>query len=151
MNTSEKGLALIKYFEGVRAKPYRCPAGYWTVGVGHLISRNTVLPSEWNRTLSTDEIDALLKKDLEKFENGVLRLLRPSIPTQSEFDALVSFSFNLGLGCFQRSTVRSAFKRGDKKRAGEVLLKYCRAGGRKLKGLIRRRFAEHALLMSKGK
>tara|TARA_R100000742_G_C4268238_1_gene86587 strand:+ start:158 stop:613 length:456 start_codon:yes stop_codon:yes gene_type:complete len=148
---SEKGIDLIKYFEGVRETPYKCPAGYWTVGVGHLISRNTVLPSEWNRTLSTDEIDALLKKDLEKFENGVLRLLRPSIPTQSEFDALVSFSFNLGLGCFQRSTVRSAFKRGDKKRAGEVLLKYCRAGGRKLKGLIRRRFAEHALLMSKGK
>ncbi len=151
MKISEKGIDLIKYFEGVRETPYKCPAGYWTVGVGHLISRNTVLPSEWNRTLSTDEIDALLKKDLEKFENGVLRLLRPSIPTQSEFDALVSFSFNLGLGCFQRSTVRSAFKRGDKKRAGEVLLKYCRAGGRKLKGLIRRRFAEHALLMSKGK
>jgi len=148
---SEKGIDLIKYFEGVRETPYKCPAGYWTVGVGHLISRNTVLPSEWNRTLSTDEIDALLKKDLVKFENGVLRLLHPKQPTQSEFDALVSFSFNLGLGCFQRSTVRSAFKRGDKKRAGEVLLKYCRAGGRKLKGLIRRRFAEHALLMSKGK
>jgi len=70
-------------------------------------------------------------------------------PSQSEFDALVSFSFNLGLGTFQRSTVRSAFKRGDKKRAGEVLLKYRRAGGRILQGLVRRRFAEHALLMRK--
>ena len=148
MNTSEKGLALIKYFEGVRAKPYRCPAGYWTIGVGHLITRNVKLPDSWNRELEPDEIDELLKKDLIKFENGVLRLLHPKQPTQSEFDALVSFSFNLGLGCFQRSTVRSAFKRDNKKRAGEVLLKYCYAGGRKLKGLIRRRIAEHALLMS---
>ena len=148
MNTSEKGLALIKYFEGVRAKPYRCPAGYWTIGVGHLITRGK-LPNTWlDRELESDEINALLKKDLIKFENGVLRLLHPKQPTQSEFDALVSFSFNLGLGCFQRSTVRSAFKRDDKKRAGEVLLKYCYAGGRKLKGLIRRRIAEHALLMS---
>tara|TARA_R110002124_G_scaffold88586_7_gene227250 strand:+ start:140 stop:592 length:453 start_codon:yes stop_codon:yes gene_type:complete len=149
VNTSEKGLALIKYFEGVRAKPYRCPAGYWTIGVGHLITRNVELPDSWNRRLDPNEIDALLKKDLRKFENGVLRLLYPKQPTQFEFDALVSFSFNLGLGCFQRSTVRSAFKRGNKKRAGEVLLKYCYAGGRKLKGLIRRRIAEHALLMSR--
>ena len=148
MNTSEKGLALIKYFEGVRAKPYKCPAGYWTVGVGHLITRSAELPDSWNRALEPNEIDEILKKDLVKFENGVLRLLHPKQPTQSEFDALVSFSFNLGLGCFQRSTVRSAFKRDDKKRAGEVLLKYCYAGGRKLKGLIRRRIAEHALLMS---
>jgi lysozyme len=148
VNTSEKGLALIKYFEGVRAKPYKCPAGYWTVGVGHLITRSAELPDSWNRELEPNEIDEILKKDLVKFENGVLRLLHPKQPTQSEFDALVSFSFNLGLGCFQRSTVRSAFKRDDKKRAGEVLLKYCYAGGRKLKGLIRRRIAEHALLMS---
>ena len=149
MNTSEKGLALIKYFEGVRAKPYKCPAGYWTVGVGHLITRSSELPDSWDRELEPNEINEILKKDLVKFENGVLRLLHPKQPTQFEFDALVSFSFNLGLGCFQRSTVRSAFKRGDKKRAGEVLLKYCYAGGRKLKGLMRRRIAEHALLMSR--
>ena len=149
MNTSEKGITLIKYFEGVHTLPYRCPAGYWTVGVGHLISYDDELLSSWDRTLSDDEINNLLKNDLKKFENGVIRLLHPKQPNQSEFDALVSFSFNLGLGCFQRSTVRSAFVRGDKKRAGEVLLKYCYAGGRKLKGLIRRRLAEHALFMEK--
>jgi len=147
MNTSEEGITLIKAFEGVRKKPYRCPAGYWTIGVGHLITRGAELPDSWNRELDSDEIDAILKEDLVKFENGVLRLLYPVQPTQSEFDALVSFSFNLGLGTFQRSTVRSAFKRGDKKRAGEVLLMYRRAGGRILKGLVKRRFAEHALLM----
>ena len=147
MRVSDEGIKLIKHFEGVHKKPYICPAGYWTVGVGHLISRNAKLPSSWNRTFSSGEIDDLLRKDLRRFELGVLRLLGTVQPNQSEFDALVSFSFNLGLGCFQRSTVRSAFIRGDKKRSGEVLLKYRRAGGKILQGLVRRRQAELALLM----
>jgi lysozyme len=147
MRVSDEGIKLIKHFEGVHKKPYICPAGYWTVGVGHLISRDAELPIEWDRVLSPGEIDDLLRKDLRRFELGVLRMLGTVQPSQSEFDALVSFSFNLGLGCFQRSTVRSAFIRGDKKRSGEVLLKYRRAGGRILPGLVRRRQAELALLM----
>lgn len=147
MRVSDEGIKLIKHFEGIHKKPYICPAGYWTVGVGHLISRDAELPIEWDRVLSTGEIDDLLRKDLRRFELGVLRLLGTVQPNQSEFDALVSFSFNLGLGCFQRSTVRSAFIRGDKKRSGEVLLKYRLAGGRVLPGLVRRRQAELALLM----
>ena len=147
MKVSDEGIKLIKHFEGVHKKPYICPAGYWTIGVGHLISRDAKLPFEWFRILSPGEIDDLLRKDLRRFELGVLRLLGTVQPNQSEFDALVSFSFNLGLGCFQRSTVRSAFIRGDKKRSGEVLLKYRLAGGRVLPGLVRRRQAELALLM----
>ena len=147
MKTSDEGIRLIKHFEGYREKPYKCSAGYYTVGVGHLITYDPVLPSSWNRTFSPGEIDDLLRKDLRRFELGVLRMLGTVQPSQSEFDALVSFSFNLGLGCFQRSTVRSAFIRGDKKRSGEVLLKYRRAGGRILQGLVRRRQAELALLM----
>ena len=147
MRVSDEGIKLIKHFEGIHKKPYICPAGYWTVGVGHLISRGAELPIEWDRVLSPGEIDDLLRKDLRRFELGVLRMLGTVQPSQSEFDALVSFSFNLGLGCFQRSTVRSAFIRGDKKRSGEVLLKYRRAGGRILQGLVRRRQAELALLM----
>ncbi len=147
MRVSDEGIKLIKHFEGVHKKPYICPAGYWTVGVGHLISRDAKLPFEWFRVLSPGEIDDLLRKDLRRFELGVLRMLGTVQPSQSEFDALVSFSFNLGLGCFQRSTVRSAFIRGDKKRSGEVLLKYRRAGGKILQGLVRRRQAELALLM----
>ena len=142
MNTSEKGITLIKYFEGVHATPYRCPAGYWTIGVGHLISYDDELLSSWDRTLSDDEINNLLKNDLKKFENGVIRLLHPKQPNQSEFDALVSFSFNLGLGTLQRSSIRSKINRGDKEGAIETLLKYCRAGGKVLRGLERRRAAE---------
>ena len=147
MRVSNEGIKLIKHFEGIHKKPYVCPAGYWTVGVGHLISRNAKLPSSWNRTFSSGEIDDLLRADLQRFELGVLRMLRPMQPTQSVFDSAVSFSFNLGLGTFQRSSVRSALIRGDKKRAGKVLLKYCRAGGKILLGLVRRREAEYALLM----
>ena len=147
MRVSDEGIKLIKHFEGYRETPYKCSAGYYTVGYGHLITRDPVLPSSWNRTFSSGEIDDLLRADLQRFELGVLRLLRPMQPTQSVFDSVVSFSFNLGLGTFQRSSVRSALIRGDKKRAGEVLLKYCRAGGKILPGLVRRREAEYALLM----
>jgi lysozyme len=159
MKVSPNGIHLIKYFEGVRSRPYMCSGNVWTVGVGHamypeqlrlkldLRKQWELIPSD-NRTWTKEEIDELLRTDLQRFELGVLRLLGTVQPKQSEFDALVSFSFNLGLGTFQRSTVRSAFLRGDKTRAGEVLLKYCRAGGRILKGLQRRRLAEHAMFMS---
>ena len=160
MITSEKGIQLIKHFEGCHLKPYLCPALLWTVGYGHVLypeqnrlplaqRKSYNLKIEHFRNWEQSEVDALLKQDLQRFERGVLRYITVPLK-QNEFDALVSFSFNLGLGCFQRSTVRSAFIRGDKKRAGEVLLKYCYAGGRRLKGLIRRRIAEHALFMSKG-
>ena len=148
MQTSERGIRLIKHYEGVRNRPYRCPAGLYTVGVGHLIGDGKSLPDAWNRTFSETEIDGLLKRDLRRFELGIHKML-PNMPLrQSEFDALVSFSFNLGLGCFQRSTVRQALLRGDKKAAMESLLKYCRAGGKILKGLLNRRLDEKALFES---
>ena len=141
-------IQLIKHHEGIRNKPYRCPAGLWTVGVGHLIGDGKSLPSEWNRTFTPAEIDAILKRDLRRFELGVRKML-PNVPLrQHEFDALVSFCFNLGLGCFQRSTIRQALLRGDKEAAIESLLKYCRAGGRVLKGLQLRREAEAKMFKS---
>ena len=148
MQTSERGIRLIKHYEGVRNRPYRCPAGLYTVGVGHLIGDGKSLPDTWNRTFSEAEIDGLLKRDLRRFELGICKML-PNIPLrQSEFDALISFSFNLGLGCFQRSTVRQALLRGDKETAMESLLKYCRAGGKILKGLQLRRQDEKRLFES---
>ena len=148
MKTSERGIQLIKHHEGVRNRPYKCPAGLWTVGVGHLIGDGKSLPPDWNRTFSKEEIDGLLKRDLQRFEHGILKML-PNVPLrQGEFDCLVSFSFNLGLGAFQRSTLRQAILRGDKKAAMESLVKYCRAGGKILKGLQNRRLDEKALFES---
>ena len=148
MKVSERAIKLIKHHEGVRNRPYRCPANLYTVGVGHLIGDGKSLPESWNRTFSQEEIDGLLKSDLKRFELGVHKML-PNVPLrQSEFDSIVSFCFNLGLGCFQRSTLRQALLRGDKKAAMESLVKYCRAGGKILKGLQNRRLDEKALFES---
>ena len=149
MKVSERAIKLIKHFEGVRSRPYRCAANLYTVGVGHLIGDGKHLPDSWNRTFTKEEIDGLLKSDLRRFELGVHKML-PNVPLrQHEFDALVSFCFNLGLGCFQRSTIRQALLRGDKTQAMESLVKYCRAGGKILRGLQIRRLDERALFEGK--
>jgi lysozyme len=149
VNVSKAAIALIKHHEGVRSRPYRCPANLWTVGVGHLIGDGKSLPDSWNRTFSQEEIDGILKSDLRRFELGVSKML-PNVPLrQHEFDAIISFCFNLGLGCFQRSTLRQALLRGDKKAAMESLVKYCRAGGKILRGLQIRRLDERALFEGK--
>lgn len=145
MKVSQRAIILIKHHEGVRNKPYRCPAGLWTVGVGHLIGDGKSLPADWNRTFTQEEIDGILKRDLNRFELGVCKMLPNVQLKQCEFDALVSFSFNLGLGTFQRSTIRQALLRGDKKAAMESLVKYCKAGGKILKGLQNRRLDERRL------
>jgi lysozyme len=149
VKVSERAIKLIKHHEGVRNRPYRCPANLYTVGVGHLIGDGKSLPESWNRTFTNEEIDGILKSDLRRFELGVHKML-PNVPLrQCEFDAIISFCFNLGLGCFQRSTLRQALLRGDKKAAMESLVKYCRAGGKILRGLQIRRLDEKALFEGK--
>jgi lysozyme len=144
LTVSNEGLALIKKYEGYKATPYRCPAGLYTVGYGHVIGNGLQLPDEWNRTFSLGEINALLVADLARFERGVLRYC-PMYLTQSQFDALVSFSFNLGLGVLQRSTLRQKILRKDGEGAAKEILRYTRTGGKVLKGLVRRRTEEYNL------
>jgi lysozyme len=155
---SAKALNMIKHHEGVRVKPYRCPARLWTIGVGHVIEANHAkvpfedrlslpCPEGWNRVFTMEEVDAILEKDLDRFVAGVLRYCPSSVNNQSWLDALVSFSFNLGLGTLQRSTLRQKHNRGDYASAAEELLKYCKAGGKVLKGLENRRKDERALYL----
>jgi len=149
MRISDHGIKLIKHFEGVRNRPYRDAIGLWTVGVGHLIGNGKQLPDSYNKVFTNAEIDAILRQDLARFERGIAMLFPVSYKfTQGMYDALVSFSFNLGLGTLQRSTVRSALLRGDKAMAGQSLLRYCRAGGKILKGLQLRRQEEYNILMT---
>jgi len=148
MKVSNKLIQMLKHHEGVRSKPYRCPAGLWTVGVGHLIGDGKSLPESWNRTFTQEEIDGILKRDLNRFERGILKMLPNVRLRQCEFDCLVSFAFNLGLGTFQRSTLRQALLRGDKEAAMESLMKYCRAGGKVLRGLENRRKDERAMFLA---
>jgi lysozyme len=158
MKVSSKAIETIKHHEGVRFKPYRCPAKLWTIGVGHVMypeqgkmkledRMSFALRAEDDRTWTREEVDAILKADLTRFEKGVVTYC--SVPlTQGEFDALVSFSFNVGLGTLQRSTLRHKVNRGDKEGAAEELLKYCMAGGKVLKGLQNRRIDERAMFLS---
>ena len=147
MNVSKAGIALIKHHEGVRNRPYRDCIGLWTIGVGHLIGDGKSLPDSWNKTFTSEEVDALLRTDLRRFELGISKML-PNVPLrQCEFDSLVSFAFNVGLGTFQRSTLRQALLRNDKTQAMESLLKYCKAGGKIVKGLQTRRLDEKQLFL----
>jgi len=156
---SAKALTLIKHHEGVKLKPYRCPAFLWTIGVGHVIDpSHTKLsvdvrkflpcPTEWNRIFTMEEVDAILQKDLDRFVAGVLRYCPNASNNQGWLDALVSFSFNVGLGTLQRSTLRQKHNRGDYVGAADEFLKYCKAGGKILKGLENRRKDERALYLT---
>ena len=158
MNVSDKAIAVIKHHEGVRQKPYRCPARLWTVGVGHVLypeqgklkiedRDNVPLRPEDFRVFSMEEVDAILRSDLNRFERGVERFC-PVALSQGQFDALVSFSFNVGLGTLQRSTLRQKVLRGDMAGASEEFLKYTIAGGKVLKGLVNRRNDERAMFLS---
>jgi lysozyme len=158
MNVSAKALKVIKHHEGLRFTPYRCPARLWTIGVGHVLYPEQgklkiddrdgfPLRPEDDRKFTMDEVDAILAADLQRFERGVERFVSVAL-TQGEFDALVSFSFNVGLGTLQRSTLRAKLNRNDKDGAADELLKYCLAGGKILKGLQNRRIDERALFFS---
>ena len=158
MKISDKCLHMIRHHEGVRQNPYKCPAKLWTVGVGHVMfpeqgklkidQRDAFTPpAEAMRKYSMEEVDAILRADLQRFERGV-RTYCPCDLTQGMFDALVSFSFNVGLGTLQRSTLRQKLLRGDKEGASQELLKYCMAGGKILKGLQKRRIDERAVFLS---
>ena len=158
MNVSPKAIDMIKHHEGVRQKPYQCPARLWTIGVGHVMypeqgrlkieDRDAFLTRpEDMRKYTMEEVDGILRSDLDRFERGVERFC-PVPLTQGMFDGLVSFSFNVGLGTLQRSTLRQKVLRGDKEGAAEELLKYCMAGGKILKGLQNRRMDERALFLS---
>ena len=159
MRVSDAAKAMIKHHEGVRTRPYRCPALLWTVGVGHVIDpshaavkyeerRNLPIPDGWDRSLTMGEVDAILAQDLARFERGVARLCPAALGHQGQFDALVSFAFNVGLGNLQRSSIRMRYNRGDIEGAADAFLMWTKAAGKVLPGLVKRRNDERALLTS---
>ena len=155
------------FFEGYRAKPYRCSAAIWTVGWGHamysdqlnlpnvrkegytgLIRSDYQLKEGDARVWSKDELVELFKVDINTFERGVLRLSPNLASHQSKFDSVVSFAYNAGLGNYQRSTIRIKVNRGDWEGAAEAFMSWTKAGGKEVSGLVKRRKAEVALFLS---
>lgn len=136
---TKDGLDLIKRFEGFESEIYLDAAGLPTIGYGHLLR-----PGEdkmFSGGISEAAGEALLIKDVSIAERAVLRLIRVTL-TDGQFDALVSFTFNLGSGALQRSTLRRKVNREEHEEVPAELMRWVWAGGRKLRGLMRRREAE---------
>lgn len=140
--TNQKGVDLIKGFEGLRLSPYRDPVGLLTVGYGHLVK-----PGEHFGTLTEPEAETLLRADLHEAESAVERLVKVPL-TDNQHAALVSFVFNCGSGNLEKSTLLRKVNGEDFTGASFEFLKWNKAGGRVLAGLVRRRRAEMELFLS---
>ena len=141
---TDEGLDLIKLYEGYSSSPYLCPANHWTIGYGAIWGMDDTRVKEDHPDINEDQADYLLRRDVKKSEMAVLRHIR--VPLEDgQFNALCSFVFNLGSGALQSSTLRRKINRGDYIGAANEFPRWVFAGGRKLKGLIRRR--EHERLM----
>lgn len=138
----DAGAALVKRFEGCRLAPYRDAVGLWTIGWGHLVSRDKeATPPD---PISQAEADALLAADLARMAASVGRLTRVAL-ADGQFAALVSFAFNVGAGNLQASTLLRLVNRADHAGVPAQFERWVYAGGVKLAGLVRRRAAEAAL------
>ena len=140
MKTSQRGINLIKQFEGVRLTAYKCPAGVYTIGYGH--TRGV----QRGMKITEEEASAYLTADLLNSEKAVERYDSVYHWNQNEFDALVSFTFNCG-----SANLRALLRNGRRNRSqiAETLPLYRKAGGKVLKGLERRRAAEKALFLER--
>jgi len=136
---TQDGLDLIKRFEGFSPTIYICPAGYPTIGYGHLVRDHE--QDRYQQGITEQEAEDLLRRDIQVAERAVLRLIDVPL-TDGQFDALVSFTFNLGAGALQRSTLRRKVNREEHAEVPAQLMRWVWAGGRKLSGLVTRRAAE---------
>lgn len=143
MKISKQGLELIKEFEGVRLESYKCPAGIWTIGIGHTSAAGApdVKPG---MKITLQEAYDILNRDLDQYEDAVNKFVKVPL-TQNQFDALVSFVYNVGVGAFQKSTLLKKLNAGQYNAVPNELMKWTKAGGKELPGLVRRRRAECAL------
>lgn len=141
-HVTEQGLNLIKRFEGFSPTIYICPAGYPTIGYGHVVLAHE--QELFAGGITQAEATELLRKDVGTAERSVLRLILVPL-TDGQFDALVSFTFNLGAGALQRSTLRRKVNRGEHESVPTELMKWVWAAGKRLPGLVLRRKAEVSL------
>lgn len=141
MKTSPKGIALITEFEGFRSKAYQDVVGVWTIGYGFT---KGVQPGD---TITKEQAKRRLARELAEYEASVLEACTNE-PNQNEFDALVCFAFNVGVGGLKKSSVIKAHNRGDHQAAARAFALWNKAGGKAWPGLTRRRAAEAALYLT---
>ena len=144
---NERGIEMVKSFEGLALRPYVCAGGVVSVGYGCTVSRTGGPFNLDMESISETEAEALLVRDLESSEGWVSRLIKTAL-TENQYSALTSFTFNVGAGALQRSTLRMKLNRSEYQGAADEFPKWRMAGGRILAGLVRRRAAERALFLA---
>lgn len=141
ITASSRLLEMIKKFEGFREHPYICPGGQLTIGYGKAIK-----PGEYT-SITKGEAEVLLRNTVASFERSVKKLVTVPL-NQNQYDALVSFAYNVGIGSFKRSTLLKKLNAGDYTGAADELPKWNKSKGKILKGLVRRREIERNLFLS---
>jgi len=153
MKLSENGLVLLKQWEGYATHAYRDSANLLTIGVGHLLTRSELTsgkiliggsPVRYRDGLTDDQIVALLAQDVIPVEQTVSTNVKVSL-NQNQFDALVSFTFNVGRGAFLGSTLLKVLNQGFYTDVPTQLARWNRSGGQVVLGLTNRRNKEIAL------
>lgn len=142
MRTGEKGLDLIKSFEGLRLETYLCSAGVPTIGYGTTRINNK--PIELGMKITKEEAESFLKSDLSKFESAIIKSVKVKL-NQNQFDALVCFVYNIGIGNFNASTLLKLLNQGKIKESSEQFIRWNKVKGKVVNGLTRRREAEKKL------
>lgn len=142
MKISKQGINLIKNFEGLRLRAYKCSGGIWTIGFGH--TGPDVKPDSF---ISSVVAEQLLIEDLERFEKAVNKFIKVPI-NQNQYDSLVSFIFNIGIGAFEKSTLLRLLNKGNYNLVPAQFKRWVHAGGRVSGGLIIRRNKEADLFQT---
>ena len=138
MNIGQKGIELIKHFEGCELEAYKCPAGVWTIGYGHIKGVSEGM------SITQEQAEQMLLDELKEYENYINELVVVDL-SQNQFDALVSWVYNLGPANLKSSTLLEVLNSGDYAGVPDQIERWNKAGGKVLEGLIRRRQAESSL------
>ena len=141
MKTGNKGIELIKHFEGCELEAYKCPAGVWTIGYGHIKGVKEGM------TITESQAEEMLKSELNEYEGYINNLVTAEL-NQNQFDAMVSWVYNLGGGNLKTSTLLKVLNSGDYDGVPAQMLRWNKAGGKVLEGLTRRRQAEADLFVA---
>ena len=142
---SPHGLEKLKQWEGLKTKAYKDSGGVWTIGYGHTATAGEPKPRA-GMVITAAEAESILLRDLAQYEAAVENNVKVKL-NDNQFAALVSFAFNVGIGAFKNSTLLKKLNQGNFNAVPTELMKWTKAGGKKIQGLVNRRRAEGYLWM----
>ena len=147
MNINQATIDLVKRFEGLRLNSYKDPVGIWTIGYGTTTAAGVGVSVGAGMEITEDQAEEYLRRAMGKFSEQILPHMK-RMPTENQFGAMLSLTYNIGPTAFRKSTCIRRFNSGDIEGAAEALTWFNKAGGKVLRGLVRRRAAERELFLS---